>query len=165
MSYSQNCFNELVNSSNLKCCVEFFNKQNPVASGVNSFNHDLQFLFDKLEPLANNPLYPNYSKMLYELMLEVVDIPEEEQLDIIVVRWSEWRGKLFSHDKAIDELYIDLELLLLWHLLCKSVMEQDFSNVHVNIMRSIIRRYGKLSGIWLYLCQVNGSEIKTSYTF
>ena len=161
-----NSADDLLGDLGLNLCLNFFADKNPDKIKLDLLNNELGYLFEWLRQLVVDSRYPGYPQLLYALALELDQLTDEAViLDRVVTEWSLQRGQLFSADKNIDEFYTEFELFMLCYQLINSVNDQEFSKLRLISLRRIIKRYGKLSELWQYLCQISGEEIKTSYTF
>ena len=159
---------DVLTAENLLICQKYFTKVKLTEIECTTISNELARLFNQVYVFAGglSEQPQTYFTFLYQQTSLAVRFSEEaELLEWVIPAWSTARGKHFAADKPVDEFYRELELLLLWQLICLACREQEFSNPLVTKMRVIIRRYSNMPALWQYLCNLSGEEIKSAYTF
>lgn len=127
---------------------------------------ELQNLTDEIKTLFLSVPNEQYNKFLFDCASKVLMIEDEAQvLEIVVPMWSTERGYSVPSDKAIDEFYYELEVIIFWCLLLSMSRSTKLTTDIITKLRAIVRRYSKMPEFWKYLCAISGDQLTDAYTF
>lgn len=105
-----------------------------------------------------------YLIFVSDCLSKITDVDDEAALlEVLVPLWDKARGNQLAKDKPIDDFYYEFELYMLWSYLVKLARDNDLDVTKK--LRAIVRRYSQMPKLWSYLCQLQGDELTTAYTF
>lgn len=107
--------------------------------------------------------YNSYMRDLYQNI--DLEKTEAELLEFIVPDWVAHRSKEIPQDIQIDEFYEHLEMLILLNLIHEYSNNKELPEYKIKKMRDIIRRYSNMPSLWLFLCNISGQNISSTYSF